>query len=291
MNATYPWQQIIPQDAEAIRHGTEQYHHAVQFIALVGKSLLPERADDSQTNLEWWPDRSCFAGRRLSLQKPVYLVFDTRSFELVGYTFARHPGEKLFLGGLNREEIMEWVKKWVLKNGGDPEKLEFISHYELPEHTLALGAKFSSPAPEVQEALAIYRSNAENLLAQFAVKFFAASSVRIWPHHFDTGSYIPLQFDEKGNPTQSMGIGLAIPQPEIPDYHFYINHWRKSGNPAYTSLPELQGGGIWHTGDWTGAVLRMETIAKFSDAAEQFRAVVSFFETGIEATIKLLKES
>lgn len=282
------WNELSPHPISSLIQATEQYHHAVQYISMLGKSFLAEQADDSQTNVEWWPDRESFAGRRVPAEPAFRLIFDTRQFSLVFYRDARHPAEFLSLQGLKKDEVREWVKGIVKRKGLDVEKVNPIAHYEIPTYPMDQGDPYSKPAESAQHVLASYRSNADLLLSLIAGKFPKSGSVRIWPHHFDTGISIPLVHNSQKEVTQSLGIGMAIPDEHLGDYYFYVTPFNKEKDQRYEKLPELEGGGVWKKEGWVGAVLPLSKVAESPTSAEQIEQVRIFFQAAIHSSLSLL---
>ena len=85
-------------------------------------------------------------------------------------------------------------------------------HYDFPDHDLKNGSlfKYDNPA-QIQENIA-HRHNAEIVLNQIISSHPLSESVRIWPHHFDTGTLIPLNRDTTGELTQSVGLEWSSTQ-------------------------------------------------------------------------------
>ena len=284
MNFTPLWKEITPHPISSIHQATENYHHAIQFIAMCGKNFLKEEDDDSQTNLEWWPDRNCFAGRRIPANPAFRLVLDTGNFELVFYRDARHRGEFLSLDGLKKEEVFEWVKGISQRKGLEVSNLTPIQHYQIP----SMGSAYQKPSQSAQTILSVYRSNADLVMAQIAAKFPNSGSVRIWPHHFDTGIYLPLEKASDGKISQSMGMGLAIPDKHVPDYYFYVSPWKEGGITLDEKLTGLPEEATWNTQDWTGAILPMGKVGAHTSIPQQVRLVETFFQQAIAASNRLL---
>ncbi len=69
------WKELTQDFNSDLHNVLLQQHHAAQFIALVGRHMLPQQADDSNTNMQ------CMAGREIPLS------------------------------GLNKEQIFEQLKK------------------------------------------------------------------------------------------------------------------------------------------------------------------------------------
>ncbi|MEM9718510.1 MAG: hypothetical protein AAGA10_04655 [Bacteroidota bacterium] len=282
------WKELTPHPLSSIKQATEQYHHAIQFIAMCGNNLLPGQTDDSQTNLEWWPDRSSFSGRRIPGKPTFRLVLDTQDFSLIFYRDVRHPGEYLSLDGLNEKEVYSWVNDMTLRKGSHTGSLRRIQHYRTPPHPLSEGATFTTPSSSAQDILAAYRSNADLILAHMAAKFPSASPVRVWPHHFDTGSSVPLTFDTDSQISEAVGFGLAIPDMYTPDYYFYVNFLAKESKLPIASFPTLEGLGKWHTEGWVGRILPLSKVVELSSSTQQAEAVEGFFYHGVDAVLGLL---
>ncbi len=274
------WSDITPHPISALKHAHEQYHHAVQFIAMVGNCFLPQQDDDSQTNMEWWPDLQAFAGRRIQASRSFRLVLETQDFRLACYEDARHRRETLSLHGLTREDVLNWIKNIIRRKGLNTEKLTYITHYQIPDHPLQHGAAFDIPTQSAQEVLATYRSNAELIISQYAAKFRTSSPIRIWPHHFDTGSFIPLAKAEAAV-THAIGIGMNAPDTNVDEHYFYVNHFLTDEKPDYSTQSPFIGLGEWHQGDWKGASLRMSSLARIPTLEEQAREIKVFFDHAI----------
>ena len=60
------WKPLTIAFNEDLRDALQQQHHAAQFIALVGRHLIPQQADDSNTNMQYLPDQGLLAGNELS---------------------------------------------------------------------------------------------------------------------------------------------------------------------------------------------------------------------------------
>ena len=289
MNWKNLWKELTPHPLSSIVQATEQYHLAVQYIAMAGKNLLPQQADDSQTTLEWWPDRRCFAGRRIPGNPDFRLVLDTREFSLVFYRDVRHPGEFLSLSGLKDEEVFSWVNEISLRKGATLDDLKRVDHYSLPPNFLSKGETFSTPTNSAQDILATYRSNADLALAHVAAKIPASGPVRVWPHHFDTGSSVALGPDN--GTTEFMGFGMAIPDTYVSDYYFYVNFSSNKQEMDVGNLPEVEGIGEWHAQDWLGRILPLGQIVELSSPLHQAEAVESFFYRAVQAISSLSKIS
>lgn len=289
-NLTNQWQTLHYPAPRRLETSTLQLHHAAQLVAMVGNSYLPKKDDDSHTNLEWLPDHQALAGNwvnknitfRLTLR---YLDFTLAWLEKSGKTLA-----KLSLDGQTKAAATNWMKQVLQqKLNVSPNLLQSISHYDMPHHAVADGAPFQLIDRQFHEELAAYRNNAHYILGTITEDFEHASPVRTWPHHFDTGVYIPVAFNRAGDAIKSVGIGLAIPDKDVDDYYFYVNHWTQDNDADTSTLPELPTGGHWHTRGWTGAILPASAILQMATAELQADLTKSFLKKGIEASLKFIQ--
>ena len=62
---THTWKRLTLDFDEGLSKALQQQHHAAQFIALVGRHLVPKQADDSNTNMQYQADREWLIGNEL----------------------------------------------------------------------------------------------------------------------------------------------------------------------------------------------------------------------------------
>jgi hypothetical protein len=280
------WKPLNTSDPIQLKETTMQLHHAAQFVGMVGKHLVEQQPDDSNTNMEWLESKGVLAGNWVNDNFRVAL----RSHDLTLMVFNQEMEvvSELALNGKTKQEALEWLKGEVVKFGADGSKLQLKMHYDISSHSTDDGAEFQiSVASQLQE-MANYRSNGDDLMKQLVKPFQHASPVRIWPHHFDNGCYIPVEFDEKGAAVRSFSIGLAIADPYADEPYFYITTWSAKGDIDYSNLPELKSGGEWNKKDWTGAILKATEIVKYTTADEQAKACHEFLSHGIDIALDLI---
>lgn len=153
-------------------------------------------------------------------------------------------------------------------------------HYELPENYP--GKDFCFHADEVSlTENANYRFNANLILSDFADQYNLLKEVKIWPHHFDTGFFIGLENNEKGELIKSVGLGFAIPDSMIDEPYYYLSFWSSDGDfkPSKTELNF----GKWMMPNWNGAILTISEINSALSADEQKHIVTEFFKEGIKS--------
>ena len=285
------WQLLGVDDKRKLNLATLQLHHAAQLVAMVSNSYLPKAEDDSQSNMEWDSGKESLAGQWIGEDEQHRLALNYPEFMLAWQNENGNAIGALMLDQKTKATAMDWMREYLESHLHlDPERLQPISHFEIPDHPVASGSAFHVLDTGLHQALAHMRSNAQHILEYFAATFEHASAVRTWPHHFDSGSYIPVAFDDAGNAIKSIGIGLAIADDSVDEHYYYVNHWMKNGSPDTTPLPDLPEG-RWHTEGWTGAILPNSSILAEEEALAQATLVEKFLFAAINATLEIIGEA
>ena len=282
------WQLQTLDPVSALNPHTQQIHHAAQFIALMGHSYLPKEADDSHTNIEWVNHIGGLIGHEIHFEEQIIRVgLVYHPFELHIYDQNMDSIDYINLEGSTIDEGMEWLKTQVINLGGQTDQLQAIQHYDLPEHELHKGGKFYFSNPVYILEIIKYRSNADYLLKLLVDSFDDATDVRIWPHHFDSGSLIITAKDDQDQVLSYIGIGLAIADQLIDEYYYYVSFSSKESEIDFSSLPPLQYG-RWGSPDFPGAILEMSSLLQFQKAEEQMEASLLFFNEAINLGLDLM---
>jgi hypothetical protein len=250
-------------------------HHAAQLVAAVGRSLVPPRPDDGHTSLVWQSQRRRFAGQQVPGARPFAAVLQPDDLLLAVVADGKEVG-RLSLAGRTRSEAFAWLVAQVRALGAPAEKLSLDSPYTIPPHAVATGAPFAVPADGSLAELRRWFASADPLLGGVVDGWAGAAPVRIWPHHFDIGSVLPLgPAGADGPPT--LGIGLSPGDDAIAEPYFYVTPW-----PVPEPLPALPAGGQWHREGWTGAVLTGSDVVATGDAVAQLEAARAFLAGTVE---------
>ena len=273
-----PWQLLSISYNDKLQDTLLQQYHAAQFLAIAGRYLIPQQADDSNTSLVFLPEKQELAGQEL--QTDNRLVLNLSDFSL-GFlkkdTLVLH---EISLQGKSKSEVYDILVQILNKEGIKTGNLKNKLHYDLLDHELLHGAVFKKNDTQfIQEHIG-YRHNAQLILEQIAGEYPKAERVRVWPHHFDTGSIIPVRFDDQGAITQSMGIGWAIPDSMINEPYFYLSFWSAKPSILPENMPALTSG-EWMIPEWNGGVLRLSEILRQSSPEGQYASVRSFFTSGL----------
>ena len=212
-----------------------QLHWAAQIPTGVGRTLIAQRPDDSNTAFAWSVEHEAL------MQEPV--GGDHAGIRLRDLTLLANDDE-LPLRGRTLDEGFAFLESRFGAKLNRP-------NVELPDHAVARGATFDADARDL-ETLAGYYAHAAMLLE--SVK---DSPVRCWPHHFDIATLHML------GGGKTIGIGLSPGDDSIPEPYWYVNLWPY---PHPSRLQPLRFG-MWYTMGWTGAVMEA---AKGPQYAELF---------------------
>jgi len=285
---TARWNVLGARDPKDLAPAIAQIHRGVQFVSMVGKHYLEHQADDSHTNMEWLADQRLLAGRWISGEKGRFrLAVAPSTLELAFLDEHSNASSGFQLDGRTKDEVLEWVRKGLQEQGLDQNALKMDLHYDVPVHETDEGAPFRLFDQSVFDEATRVRENAERVLHIFRRRFDTASELRVWPHHFDSGSYIPVSFDEAGSAIKSFSIGYAIPDGTVDEPYFYVTTWSAKSDNEYVDLPQLSSG-EWLLSPFQGAILRLSEIESAAHAESQARMVFSFLESAIEASLSIL---
>ncbi len=276
------WKTLEKIDIATLNNEMTLHHHAVQFIALAGKYLLPEKQDDSHTNMYWNRALNSYVGhelpqfRRVAIRLPdlSLCVFDDKDYIV----------QALEISGYTRMDLFEWLTKALEANRISTENLGLEMHYEIPDQARYEHAPFEKPHPEATGFIARMRSNTREIITELVKEHPDASPVRIWPHHFDTGSFIPYYDGDKL--TASIGLGLAMADEMVEEPYFYVNHWMDEPLKDYPKLKN-PAKGKWIINDWKGTVLPVSQLFSLK-GEKQSEAVTSYFKDSVHTTQKLI---
>jgi len=264
-----------------------QLHHAAQLAAAPGRFLLRPRRDDSHTNFFWSSQYQAMLGEPVGKEYPLQGALRPGDLTILLIDEDDNISEELSLDGKSLDEAFNWIKQQLSEKKIDTTKLSLKMPYELPDHPVKNQAPFNFHHPAQFEELAKYWANAHLLLCELVHITPNASPVRCWPHHFDIATLITVEEHPLPDKTKSIGVGLSPGDENYPLPYFYATPWPypnlKSG-----SLPELPGGGRWHTKGWVGAVLTTDEIVSQHSAEAQIDQVDGFITSAVDAARKLL---
>lgn len=279
------WQKTGKIDPKSLTESRLQLHYAIQFAAAVGNFLTESKPDTSHASLTWNSELNLFVSGIVATEKPFQVALEPVSLTSIILDTQGKKLAEFSLGKKTMEQGMNWLKREISSLGADGEKLTFVSYPDdFPDHPLARGTPFNETQEVQRQELTAYYANTNLLLQEIVSTTEGASPIRIWPHHFDLATLISLPYTQKGE-AMSIGVGLSPGDSSYDQPYWYVTPWPY---PDPANLPELDGGGSWHTQDWVGAIL---TASQLSQGDEQQAQVKAFLQSAVKASLALLEEN
>ena len=279
------WQELSLTDFKSIAADFNTVHHAVQFIAYASIHFIKAEKNDSHTAMYWNPVLKAYEGNLMHNEAGAWSIFLAHDpFEIGIRDAEKNVIKKADLIGKTKNDMLIWLTLNLHELGFDTSDFETATHYKIPPHRLDKNDTFSVTSRKSMLELNKYRDNSHLVLEHLAGQFKSAHPVRIWPHHFDEGCYVPIQ-KFGGEDSRSLSFGMAIPDKFYDHPYFYVTTWAKDGID-YDELPEIEEPGAWHRKEWTGQVLDISKIINLK-GADQAGSVLNFFEAAIENARRL----
>ena len=222
-------------------------HQLAQLLAKAGRSFVPQQEDDSHTNLYFDA-----MGQRL-LTHPFEATGHSLAFSLFAQSFEwvdeqRQTHFITKLAGQTYQQLEDLLAGAIKDTGLDADAFREDLHFDIPEYEAA-----TKPiVPFDNEALGTwryYRRLANQVGAALLGYLEAEGQARIWPHHFDTGTYAIIA--EK----MGIGYGLAMEDGMVGAPYFYLSGYPQNGEVDYDKTLNLSAGRWKVTENWKGAVL------------------------------------
>jgi hypothetical protein len=271
------WQSVPRANFMFLHAARLQAHYAAQWLARAARAYVPAQPHQRHTSFGWdevfggltthpLPD-----GSRLGLR-------------IAGLTLAfldQHP-QVLPLDGRTDSEVRTWLGGHVAARNLAAGKLDDPLPYVMPDHVLAVGARYS--LDEIGDALAVlstWYSNSNAALAgvqkHLAARKLKAPPVRCWPTHFDLDCPVDLG---RG---RTMGIGYCPGDEFCDEPYFYTSMWPE---PSIPGLPLLPAMAHWHTYKFLAALAPAHKIVA---AHDQGTYVQQFLDVSVAAALNALR--
>ena len=227
-------------------------HLAAQYLATAGISFLEKKGDDSHTNLGFDAKKGYMETWPLN-KNGCKIALDYTKFALEWL-----PGDTtrmtLHLDGKSHSDIVKWMGE-VTTALGRTKPYSYALHYELPYGKMTDDFVFSKPPQDELDKMLSYRKIAQLALESVVDKMALSTTIRIWPHHFDTGGYEMM----KETKQIGVGFGMAIPDSMIDDFYLYTSGY-KGHDGIDTSEFDAITYGEWVNEGFKGAVLPMKNV-------------------------------
>lgn len=242
------------------------FHSLAQLIALTGTNQLIIQTDDSQANSIWNSDQDRLEGHPFEyMNQQLRFVIDLPTFSLQFLDEQNNPVATFGAESKTPTETTEWWRAVLHSWGFDPTK---PLNYQLEVAPVVLDTKYSRPAK--QNEWANWRTIANQALADLNHLSSRTSTIRIWPHHFDTGVYYSIP-DEQGKEQAAIWAGYSIADAVSPEPYFYLSGYSTLHPIDFTKAAKLAVGQWLARPDWQGACLPISHIAE-AEQITQFLA-------------------
>lgn len=233
----------------------QHLHQLCQILAKANRSFVPQKEDDSHTNLYFDHLSGMIKGRWIETDSGLILLgldLNSRDIKIMNRSIKvtrRFPIIDLKYAELELE-ISRELASFNLSGKEFRKSLHFeISDYDLKKKSIPA---FSNPA--INEWMSV-RSVANQVCYDISGYLGIFKQPRIWPHHFDTGIHYTV------TSALGIGIGLAMQDSMASEPYFYIAGYPSSGQLNYHDLPKLDFGAWKITEHWRGAILPISNLS------------------------------
>lgn len=282
------WQSLGGVSPEELAETRVQLHWAVQIVASVPLAFLQPVPDFSHANLGWIANDAAFVTRHVGASPPVRVGLDLLDFNLTVRDAADGVVDSFRLEGKTLDHGYGWIAEVMGRHSVgevDPEELHRPDQ-DFPDHAVRTGAPFTGGDTRARAELALWYDNTLLALSEVVRDHDNASPVRTWPHHFDMATLITVERGEDPEKMRSVGVGMVPGDASYNEPYLYAAPWPIPERPD--ALPQLAGGGSWHTEGWVGAVLTgSRLVAAGNDPVAQAERVRAFLTSAIPAAREL----
>ncbi|MFQ4141157.1 hypothetical protein [Chlorogloeopsis sp. ULAP02] len=273
-------------DPQTLTQSRLQLHYAIQFIAAISSELAQPKPDYSHTSLSWNPELKAFIGELIPAEKSFRVALEPVNLTSL---IIDEQNQKIAELSLNQKTLaagIEWHKQEIAKLGADADKVNMPSYpyADFPDYKIAHGAAFDANTKKSgRQELANYYAITNLLLQEIVAKEEGASSIHIWPHHFDIATLVTVGKTSNGEPI-TVGIGMSPGDTNYNEPYWYVSPYPY---PEITNLTELASGGFWHTQDWVGAVLKASDVS--GEGEEKIKQIQVFLDSALQGSKSLFK--
>ena len=281
------WKRIYFQFDRKLENAIRQQHLAAQFVALVGRYLVPQTPDSGNINMQYQANNEMLLGNKL--ENGIQVGLQLSKLELHVFKPNKKKVDIIQLHGKSFEYIFAELRMVLSDAEIEISRLKNEQPYDLSSNFL-IDNNFSNSNQSELVAATVLRHNAEVIINELAKEFKNALPVRVWPHHFDTGTFFATARNDTGEVSQTIGLGWAIPDEMINEPYFYLSFWSENELRNISRLTPLKTG-KWMTPGWNGAVLKHSEMIHETSAQKQHLLVKQFFVDGVSILTRLFKKS
>ena len=251
---------------------TKELHIAAQYLAAAAANFLKKEEGDTHLALTWDARTSSYLSSDLrgdELRMALNIRDLSIEFRRKGLVLAKLP-----LSQARHEENVKWLAE-VFRDFLYETPYEFNVPYILPYEDLYADYSFPYRDDVKLRDLADLRNKVNTVLNELVLNHNEKAEVRTWPESFRTSALMWL------SDTDSIGLGLAIPDGMMKDHYFYVSGFHGRDVMSTTSFSSLKKG-IWVKDDWKGAVMKAR--------GKSMDEVRSFFEEALAAYLQFAEK-
>jgi hypothetical protein len=279
------WQYLQKGNAIHQKHTTLALQHLVQLIMPFARtSSILASQPEHVAELEWIPDKNCFAGGWLDAPgRPVRIGLDCHQLRMVVFGAPHEELASFHLVGETIDSVCQWLGKTLRNLQVDLGILVPDLPYHLPHHHWVEGVPFAKADFARMGSICRLRSNIHHMLKHILIQCGHPYPIRVCPQRFDTWTVLIPGLRHLEDTVKFIRLGLGIPDQWVDQYYFYV--LPANPLPAFPMsihfLPLLEGGGRWIDATAIRAVLSVDQIYGESNARDQAEKVWSFFRSAL----------
>lgn len=278
----FEWLDFAPVDYQKLRQTREYYHHAVQYVSLVGRRFIPE-GTQNRSSLIWVPGLFRLAGKWTEGEVNFRSSIGFQSFTLYLVDEKVITIASLDLNGKRHIQGMVWLEEQLAKLKLKATKLQMKLPYKLPDYPTINGARFDVP-PDMGLELGKYFHNSYVSLRDIRREMKTEEPILVWPKDFD--QVLTIVVKDSGDPdtTSRIALGMSPGDQYFDRPYFYVNTWPYAD---VDHCPKLSNGAKWFSDEWTGAVLIADLLL---EAGDQKAILDQFYREAFQELAKLLTQ-
>ena len=267
---------MVEFDKQKLKEARIQLHYALQVPASASVFIQPVE-DYSHTSFQFSPGNRWLVGNILQNSNGAVAIKPSNLEVMI-----LEKNDVMARFSLKNNKLSDgfsWLQKTLTEYGIDGKSLELPTYPDFPESGLKNDECFKGNCSEELNLLEELYARAESILTPLAESNPNASTLRVWPHHFDMASLISFS-GEHHLEGSSIGMGFSPGDTSYHEPYFYVTSWPYPGKEKLSSLsPEAS----WHTEGWVGAILLVSNMKNKAKAD-------SFFEQACIAAEKTLQK-
>lgn len=239
-------------------------HYLCQVLAKAGRTYVDKKEDDSHTNLYFDAAKNRIETHWINTnQGKVKLVLRITDFCMLWVNEKEESIQIISTVKKLESEVLSQLEKGIFQIGLNPNGFADPMHYQIPEYTF-VGQPYQMINRHNLDEWMEWRALGEEACEKVLRILDIESSIRIWPHHFDTGIFVVASEDI------SIGFGLAMADELIGAPYFYMTGYPNKGDLIFENLPDL-GNGTWEiTNRFKGAILAISELEESKIALDTY---------------------